>query len=123
MSTHVRLQLRASARWPASSCGRLDSSGLPATTTRHVHVPMCSCVHMKFPNHVSLRPSLSFFSPTVRWMVSPTYKYPYTMRLISSGSLAKNIDRHWKFVRASSSGSGVLVRLIADLRGLSNWVF
>jgi hypothetical protein len=78
---------------------------------------------MKFPNFVSLLPSFSFFSPIVRWIVSPSYKYPYTILRISSGNFAKKVLCHWKFVRASSSGSGMEVKLIADFLGLSNWEF
>lgn len=119
--TYIRRQLRINPKCAISSCGSEVSSADPATTTRQVHCPMCPCVQMKFPNFVSRRPSLSFFSPIVRWIVSPSYKYPYTIRLISSGNCAKNVLCHWKFVRASRSGSGAEVRLIALLRGLSNW--
>lgn len=122
-ATYKRRQLRIRLSCAVSSVGSEASNELPVMTTRHRHCPMCCRVHMKFPKRASLRPSLSFFSPIVRWIVTPSYRYPYTMRLTSSGSFAKNVDCHWKFVRLSSSGSGMDVRLMADLRGLSNWVF
>lgn len=122
-STYIRLQLLIRPNCAISSCGREVSNVLPATTTRQVHCPMCSSVQMKFPNFVSLLPSFSFFSPILRWMVSPSYKYAYTIRLISSGSRAKRVLCHWKLVRASSSGSGMEVKLIADFLGFSNCEF